>query len=166
MNYRLVEKPAFTAAGWTFRTTVVNGENMREIPKFWGRCMADGKVAALEPATGDFGMLGLCADFRGDEFTYVIGVEAVPGGPALPAGTDTLVIPGATYAVFTCVGAMPDAIQNGWREIMGNWLPSSGYIEASPVNFELYPSFPRGDPRGNPDSPHCVTEIWIPVRKK
>lgn len=144
---------------------MADGISMREIPPFWGRCHAEGKVRSLGPATGSFGMLGLCAEFEGDLFTYVIGVEVVPGGPALPAGTRTVEVPAATYAVFTCIGAMPDAIQNGWREIMGNWFPTSGYAEASRVNFELYPAFPEGDPRGNPESPDCVSEIWIPIRK-
>ena len=51
MTYRLVDKPAFTAAGWLFRTTTAGGENMREIPKFWGRCLHEGKVKALSAIT-------------------------------------------------------------------------------------------------------------------
>jgi AraC family transcriptional regulator len=168
MNYRLVDKPAFEAVGWTFRTTVVDGANMREIPQFWDRCHADGKVDALMAASGSFGLLGLCGDFdpTGLQFTYVIGVEAVPGGPVLPPGTQSVKLPAATYAVFGCTGAMPDGIQNGWRSIMGEWFPSSGYEQDGPTNFELYPSFPDGDERGDPTSPRAYTEIWIPVRKK
>ncbi len=168
MNPRFVDKPAFEAAGWTFRTTVVNGENMREIPKFWDRCLAEGKVQALMPAAGSWGVLGLCGDFdpAGQEFTYVIGVEAAPGGPSLPEGTRNVKLPAATYAVFGCVGAMPHGIQNGWRFIMGEWFPTSGYEQSGPTNFELYPVFPEGDERGDPTNPKCYTEIWIPVRKK
>lgn len=168
MNHRLVEKPAFEAVGWAFRTSIVNGENQREVPKFWDRCLRDGKIDALVPASGTFGLLGLCGDFdaSGQNFTYVIGVEAVPGGPALPAGTQSVKLPAATYAVFSCVGAMPHAIQEGWGYIMGQWFPTSGYDQAGPTNFELYPPFPEGDERGDPSSPKAYTEIWIPVRKR
>jgi len=168
MKHRIVDKPAFEVLGWTLRTTTVGDENMRVIPQFWDRCLADGKVEALEPLPGTFGVLGLCADFdeKQQAFTYVIGVEAGPGGVPVPEGTQRVKVPGATYAVFGCVGAMPDAIQNGWRTIMGQWLPTSGYEMERPVNFELYPTFPPGDERGDPASPKCYTEIWIPIKKK
>ena len=167
MKHRIEQKPAFEAVGYTIRTTTVGGENHREIPKFWDRCLSEGKVRALEPLGGSFGMLGLCADFDGkmEGFTYAIGVEAIPGIKA-PEGTQKVKVPAATYAVFSCVGAMPDAIQNGWRTIMGEWFPKSDYEQANPVNFELYPAFPDGDERGDPTSPKCYTEIWIPIKQK
>lgn len=167
MKHRIVDKPAFEAVGWALRTTTKDGENHREIPKFWDRCLGEGKVEALGPHAGKFGVLGLCADFdaKMENFTYVIGVEAVPGAQ-LPEGTQKVKVPAAQYAVFECVGAMPDAIQNGWSEVMGQWFPKSDWEQAQPVNFELYPSFPDGDPRGDPTSPKCYTEIWIPIRKK
>ncbi len=167
MKHRFVDKPAFEAVGWALRTTTANGQSMREVPQFWDRCMSEGKVKALEPQMGSFGLLGLCADFGPDmeKFTYVIGVEASPGMKA-PEGTQRVSVPGAQYAVFECIGAMPDGIQNGWKEIMGNWFPKADWEQAAPVNFELYPSFPEGDERGDPTSPKCYTEIWIPVRPK
>ena len=167
MKHRVEQKPAFEAVGYTFRTTTVGGENMREIPKVWDRCLAEGKVDGLGPLGGSFGILGLCADFdsKMEGFTYAIGVEAIPG-LAAPAGTQKVKVPAATYAVFSCVGAMPDAIQQGWGAIMGEWFPKSDYVQANPVNFELYPTFPDGDERGDPTSPKCYTEIWIPIKQK
>jgi AraC family transcriptional regulator len=61
---------------------------------------------------------------------------------------------------------MPDAIQQGWGYAMSQWFPRSEWEQAQPVNFELYPSFPDGDERGDPTSPKCYTEIWIPIKKK
>ncbi len=61
---------------------------------------------------------------------------------------------------------MPDAIQGSWHTIMSQWFPQSEYQQASPVNFELYPAFPQGDERGDPKSPKCYTEIWIPIRNR
>lgn len=167
MKHRIEQKPAFEAIGYTFRTTTVEGENMREIPKFWDRCLSDGKVQGLAALAGSFGILGLCADFdnKMEAFTYVIGVEAKPDART-PSGTGRVKVSAASYAVFSCIGAMPDAIQAGWNQIMGEWFPSSEYVQASPVNFELYPSYPDGDPRGDPASPKCYTEIWIPIKQK
>lgn len=167
MEQRIERKPAFTAVGYSLACATAGGANLRDIPAFWDRCHAEGKVAALEPLAGGWGILGLCADFDAgmEHFTYLIGVAAEPGKPT-PAGMSALAVPTADYAVFTVVGAMPDAIQRAWGEIMGTWLPGSAYAEASPLNFELYPCFPADDPRGDPASPLCRTEIWIPVRKK
>lgn len=167
MQHRIEERPDFGVLGYTLRTTTVGGQNMREIPKFWDRCLADGKVQQLDSVAGDLGTLGLCADYDGamEAFTYVIGVEERPG-IQVPPGCKLVQVPAASWAVFSCVGAMPHAIQDGWRHIMSQWLPGSGYVKSGPLSFERYPVFPPGDERGDPTSPTCYTEIWIPVRKK
>lgn len=167
MTPRFVTKPAFDAVGWALKTTTDGGANQRDIPRFWDQCHTEGRVAQLEPLVGPLGMLGLCAEFDPSRpgFTYLIGVEA-RSGVTYPAGVQTLRVPAATYAVVGCVGAMPDAIQKAWGELMGSWLPTSGYVEDGSVNFEVYPFFPMGDERGEPSSPKCYTEIWYPVKKK
>ena len=148
MTYRFVDKPAFEAAGWIFRTTTVNGENMREIPQFWDRCLAEGKVKALEPASTTFGIMGLCGDFdaRGEAFTYIIGVEAI-AGTVLPPGTQRVMIPAAHYAVFECVGPERLATDHGR-------LVSQLGIRTVPSNqFRALPLFPGRGPSRRPDKP-------------
>ena len=167
MTHRLETKPDLEVVGYAFRTTTAGGQSMREVPPFWDRCMAEGKVPILNEVGTPFGMFGLCAEFddKMEAFTYVIGVILKPGAQA-PAGTQRVKLPAATYAVFSCIGAMPSAIQNGWHEIMSSWFPKADYTQASPANFELYPVFPDDDERGDPTSPKCYSEIWIPVKKK
>ena len=168
MKHRIIDKPAFEAVGWALATTTVNGESMRVVPPFWDRCTREGKVKALQPHAGSFGLLGLCAEFDAqmEAFTYLVGVESAPG-VRYPEGTQKVLVPAARYAVFECVGPMPDAIQNGWKLVMSEWFPRSAeWEQAQPVNFERYPSFPDGDERGDPTSPNCSTEIWIPIRPK
>jgi AraC family transcriptional regulator len=167
MNYRIVEKPAFTAGGWTLRTVCANGQNHRDIPQFWDQCHANGKVKALMPFTGKLGFIGLCAEWSEDreEFTYLIGVEAVPG-VRLPEGTRGIELPAATYVVFESVGAMPDAIQNVWKTAFAEWFPTSGFEHAGTPDFEVYPEFPDGDPRGDVNSPQYYSEVWVPIRPK
>ena len=167
MKHRIEQKPALDIVGYSLKTTTVGGESMREVPKFWDRCQAAGKVEALGKMVGSMGILGVCGEFdaKMEGFTYMIGVEASAEVKAV-AGTASIRLPAATYAVFSCVGAMPEAIQQGWQTIMGEWLPQSDYAQASPANLEVYPCFPKDDPRGDPASPQCYTEIWIPIKNK
>jgi AraC family transcriptional regulator len=167
MDYRIVEKPAFPVVGWPLRVSTVNGENFRRIPQFWDECHASGKVAQLARLCSPMGMFGLCAEAEPakEEFTYFIGVEQV-AGTTYPEGSRAVTLPASTYAVFTAVGAMPDAIQDVWKQAFSEWFPSSGYEHAGTPDFEVYPPFPEGDPRGNPDSPKNISEVWIPLRKK
>lgn len=167
MDYRIVDRPAFDVVGWAHRTTSVNGQNMVTIPQFWDHCHATGKVASLLPLCGPLGLLGLCAemDAQGEAFTYFIAVEkGSPGVP--PAGTRSVALPAAAYVVFPSVGPMPGAIQEVWRAAYSQWFPSSGYEHAGSPDFEVYPAFPEGDERGDPTSPLCYSEVWIPIRKR
>lgn len=166
MQYRIVEKPAFEVVGWAHRASTVGGENMNSIPKFWDECHATGRVAQLAKFCGPLGMLGVCAEMdpKGENFTYLVAVEKAPG-KAYPEGTAALKLPPATYVVFTAVGAMPHAIQNVWKQAYSEWFPSSGYEHAGTPDFEVYPGFPPGDERGDPSSPKCVSEVWIPLKK-
>jgi len=168
MNYRIVEKPAFVAAGWTLRTACVNGQNFEEIPRFWVESNSNGKVNSLIPFAGSLGLIGLCAEWSEsrEEFTYFIAVEAPQAGHPLPEGTRGVSIPAATYAVFESVGPMPRTIQNVWNQAFSEWFPSSGYEHAGTPDFEVYPAFPPGDPRGDVTSDQYYSEVWIPLKKK
>ncbi len=167
MKYKIVEKSSFKVKGLGLRTTSMEGKNMREIPAFWQECHRDGSVNALLAGLGPMGMFGICTDMGADEqFTYVVGVEDSTATIKLPAGKELKVrtIPSATYAVFESIGPMPHAIQEVWKRAYGEWFPSSGYEHAGSPDFEVYP--PYEDSRGNPDSPDCVTEVWIPIKPK
>ncbi len=167
MNYRIVEKPALTLVGWPLRTTGADGANFREIPEFWQRSHRDGKVAALESLAGDLGLIGVCTEMKPQDqtFTYLIAIEK-PSNKKVPEGTQTMELPAATYAVVESVGAMPKAIQEIWQEIFSQWLPASEYVHAGTPDFEVYPAFPAGDPRGDTTSDRYYCEAWVPVKKK
>jgi AraC family transcriptional regulator len=169
MKYRIVEKPAFSVSGLVLRTTSDGGENHRAIPQFWQQSHANGKAAQLFRHCGSFGVLGVCYDYQPQDnsFAYMIAIETPAAGAAgLPAACQTTVIPAATYAVFESRGAMPLAIQAVWKAAYSDWFPSSGYEHAGTPDFEVYPAFPEGDSRGDPDSPDCISEVWIPIKKK
>ena len=78
-----------------------------EIPKFWDEYYANDAYRKVP------GYLAVCAQKKTDknEFRYGIGCKAsdVEG---VPEGFEILHIPEYTWAVFTCVGPMPNAIQD------------------------------------------------------
>ena len=68
-------------------------------------------------------------------------------------------VPACTWAIFTCVGPMPQAIQALQRRIVGEWLPNSGYDYANAPDIEVYFE-------GNQQAEDYVCEVWLPVEKK
>lgn len=168
MKFRIVEKPAFVVGGWALRTSCLMSENLIEIPRFWNECLADGRVRNLVPFMDTLGHLGLCCEWdrTKEEFTYLIGVDLPPGHTALPAGTREVAIGPATYAVFESVGPMPHTIQNVWVRAFNEWFPQSGWEHAGTPDFEVYPAFAPGDPRGDVTNELCYSEVWIPIKKR
>lgn len=76
-----------------------------------------------------------------------------------PKGFRISVISTRTWAVFECIGAMPDAIQSLWQKIYTKFFPTAAYQPTYEMDIEAY-----GD--GDMDSPDYRSEIWIPVTKK
>ncbi|MBQ4435262.1 MAG: AraC family transcriptional regulator [Clostridia bacterium] len=125
----------------------------KEIPKFWDEYY-ENEAYRKTP-----GYLGVCAQQKtdSDEFRYGIGCKASDVN-GVPEGFEIIHIPAYTWAVFTCVGPMPDAIQAMWERIYKEWLPVSDYELIPDYDIENY--LP-----GNPSSKDYVSEICIPIRK-
>ena len=73
-------------------------------------------------------------------------------------GMEERTVEAATYAVFECVGPMPEAMTNLWHRILTEWLPSSGYRWESKTDVERYFT-----PRMT--APDSRSEVWLPVVK-
>jgi AraC family transcriptional regulator len=159
MDYKIVNKEAFTVIGKSMEVTCKDGENFRRIPQFWNECNEDGTSDKLI----EFGLreewLGICMNMNMETemLSYWIGVEA--DASTDPQAYETAVVPAATWAVFKSVGAMPDAIQGVWQRIFQEWFPGTGYEHTGGPEFELYPP-------GDTTAGDYVCEIWIPVMKK
>lgn len=67
-------------------------------------------------------------------------------------------IPAHTYAVFRCVGKMPEAFQNVYKYICTEFFPASEYQPCG-IEFEIYPS-------AEVRNPEYTCEVWIAVEKK
>lgn len=167
LRFRVVDRPAFTVGGWPLRTGCRGSENTVSVPRFWNECLADGRVQGLLPFMDELGHVGLCCEWDRslDEFTYLIGVDLKAPGAGLPAGTREIALPAARYAVFECLGAMPHSIHDVWNRAFNEWFPDSGWEHAGSPDFEVYPAFAADDPRGDPASPQCYSEVWIPIKR-
>ena len=123
-----------------------------EIPAFWDEYYGNEATRKIP------GYLGVCAQKKtgGEVFRYGIGCKAsdIEG---IPEGFEIIHLPEYTWAVFTCVGPTPKAVQDMWERIYREWLPVADYDLIPDYEIENY--LP-----GNPASPDYVSEICIPVR--
>lgn len=152
MDYKIEKKDSFRVVTKTRKFTEEN--RIKSIPMFWSEYCADGLHQKV------CGMLGICLPGEPGckEFEYGIGCEE-KYVKQIPEGFITLDIPSYTWAVFKCVGVMPDSIQNMWRRIYSEWLPQSKYELIPGYDIELYTE-------GDIKSEDYISEIWIPVIEK
>lgn len=168
MDYRIVNKQPFHVAAKVKSFTTKDEINKTEIPQFWTQCHKDGSIAGLcemAKKEGPFetgkALLGIC-DSRccpddADLFQYAIGIET--DKTSVPEGYSLIEIPELTWAVFKCVGAMPQAVQKMWKRIYSEFFPQSDYEPLQGMDFELYPE-------GDLNNADYGSEIWISVKKK
>lgn len=156
MNYKILEKEAFKIVGKGIKVSTVNNEHQRAITEFWSDSNKNGFASELSKSSGPMGHLGVCMQFEPDYngFLYFIGAEK--NIDVLPDGWEEKQIPAATWAVFECVGPMPDAIQKVWEQIYSEWFPSTNYKHANAPEIEVYPV-------GDSTHENYRSEIWIPI---
>jgi len=156
MEYRIENKQDFRVLVMSRMFTAETSS--AEIPKFWNEFFSKG---CNKVACGRFGIC--CPPEKGSrQFKYGIGNylnETSANQSDVPAGFEILDIPAGIWAVFLCVGPMPDSIQNLWKRIYSEWLPTSGYEIVPGYDIEMYTE-------GNVDSSDYKSEIWLPVKKK
>ncbi len=159
MNYRIVEKNSFKIVGVKREFSCENGENLAGIPKMWDDVHIDGTNDLLfQLNNGEIqGVLGVCVDKRDSGspiMDYWIAADHIGDKPE---GLLELEIPASKWGVFEVHGAMPDAMQNTWKQIISEWFPSSHYEHAGTPDLEVYTN-------GNPSNPDYYSEIWIPLK--
>ena len=115
MKYKIIEKEAFYVLEKTSRHSTRDGENNISVPAFWAQCHSDGTVDKLIRGASDKAlMLGICYGSGGDEiFDYSVAVLC-DENTTIPDEFKKTMIPARTWAVFECVGRMPQAIQQAW----------------------------------------------------
>jgi len=152
---------------------VFEGEtSYREIPKWWDEIcelyctnIYAGNAPAndIEQAIVDncIGQYAVCIDDIGEgRFRYMIAGKYCGG--KVPEGMSLYEIPQSEWAIFNCVGPLPEAMQKVNTQIWQEWLPGNPDYEFSGnCNIEWYDCI-----NGNKEDEDYHSAIWIPVRKK
>ena len=143
-----------------------------QIPKFWDEVCekyAKNVYAGNEPAdpyeqalvNNCIGEYGVCIDdVGGGKFRYLIAGKYA-GGP-VPEGMALYEFPRGEWAVFDCVGPIPDALQRLNTRIFREWLPANpDYELCGNANVEWYDCV-----HGEKTDPDYRSAIWVPVKRK
>lgn len=158
MNYKIVKKDSFTVMGLS---RVFECETCKQdIPKFWDEFVESENTKYL---SGWFG-INIDPEMGGSTFEYLIADPYNPSAE-VPEGFVTRTIPAFTWAVFSCDGPMPTALQDVNQKIFSEWLPAlKEYEFAAGYCIEMYDD-PTKYEKGTEDE-HYHSEIWIPVKNK
>lgn len=157
MDYKIEKKEAFTVIA---NAKTFGYEGAKElVPQFWQEHFSAGKGKTV---CGIFG-INIDENMKQESFEYLIADPYK--GQEVPEGFITKTIPAFEWAVFPCVGPMPDALQDVNTKIYTEWLPAlKDYEFAAGYCVEYYDD-PSKYEKGTLDEKY-YTEIWIPVKKK
>lgn len=162
MDYRIIEKEAFSIVGLRKRVTLqYNGVNP-EIAAMWASLTPEDVVelkalSAIEPRGFLSGSLNF-SEGRGEgtELDQVIGVAM---DKTYEGKWQVLPVEPSTWAVFTVRGKFPGALQSVWGRIYSEWFPMSGYEQGEGPEI-------LWNEGKDMENPQFHSEIWIPVVKK
>lgn len=169
MNYKIASMFPFKVIGFQ---KVFDGETAyAEIPKFWDDICekyANNIYAGNPPANAYeqaiidncIGEYGVCIDdVGGGKFRYLIAGKYTGG--EVPEGMLLYEFPQSEWAVFDCIGPMPEALQSVNTRIFKEWLPGNPDFELfGMATVEWY------DCLGEQSAPDYHSAIWIPVKRK
>ena len=155
-----------------FQKIFDNETAYEEIPKYWDEICekyANNVYAGNDPANpyekalvdNCIGEYGVCIDDIGEgKFRYLIAGRYTGG--EVPEGMVLYEFPRGEWAVFNCVGPLPEAMQSVNTRIFSEWLPGNPEYELSGnANVEWYDCI-----NGEKTDPDYHSAIWVPVKRK
>jgi AraC family transcriptional regulator len=171
MNYRIETKEAFQMFGLegVFHPGKENESAPRTPHDLWVQSQANGEYERLFHNAGGLPsyvspelcrLHGACGyrKTEGDTFPYMLGAFV---GPASKTEGYTVVdIPAYTWVIFPSEKGswdnIGDVIENLYKRVYSEWLPTSGYELMDGVDLEIY---------GGTDEVGYV-ELWFPVKQR
>lgn len=169
MDYKITKMFPFKVIGFQKEFSFENA--YAEIPKFWdeicnkyaknvyaGNAPANAYEKALvENCIGEY---GICIDDIGNgRFRYLIAGKYCGG--EVPDGMALYEFPMSEWAVFDCIGALPEALQSLNTKIFREWLPGNPEYElAGDANVEWYDCV-----NGEMTDQDYHSAIWIPIKR-
>jgi predicted transcriptional regulator YdeE len=148
MSVKTRQIPAMTIVGLNIRTKPM----APEIPALWPRFVA--RIAEIDDPAEPGVAYGVMRPLP-DALQYMAGIAVSKPG-RIPAGMESVSIPGGTYAVFSYPISQ---LGKGFCEIYEKLLPAAGLRVAPGPSLEHYgPDFKAHDA-------HAPVGIWIPVSR-
>ena len=170
MEYTISPMFPFKLIG--FQKIFDNETAYTEIPKYWDEICekyANNVYAGNEPSNpyeqalvyNCIGEYGVCIDDIGEgKFRYLIAGKYTGG--EVPEGMALYEFPRGEWAVFNCVGPLPDAMQSVNTRIFSEWLPGNPEYEIrGNANVEWYDTV-----NGEKTDPDYHSAIWVLVKRK
>lgn len=162
MNYRIVEKEAFSIVGLKKRVPLVFEGVNPEIAAMWQSLTPETiselkKLSNIKPS----GLISASTNFserttENSELDHYIGAATTN---ECPENLSELKVASSTWAVFEAVGPFPETLQNVWGRIYSEWFPSSSYEQTEGPEI-------LWNADKDTTSPTFKSEIWVPVKKK
>ncbi|MBP5154366.1 MAG: AraC family transcriptional regulator [Lachnospiraceae bacterium] len=170
MDYKIVPMFPFKVIG--FQKVFDNETAYAEIPKFWDEICekyafnvyaGNAPANPYEQALMDncIGEYGVCIDdIGGGKFRYLVAGRYTGGD--VPEGMAVYEFPRGNWAVFDCIGPIPEALQTVNTRIFSEWLPGNPDYELwGNASVEWYDCI-----NGEKTDRDYHSAIWIPVKKK
>lgn len=156
-SWKIEKRSAFRLIGKRIKVSCENNEHYKKIPEFWSECQKDGTYSTLVSLDtgsprGLFGLFGFY-DEKTNDIEYSIMVLSDKN---LPCGFTEIQIPEAAWAIFDCIGTVPQSIQKGWRYLNEEWLVKYPFQHAPCPELEWYSD-------ENAYSEDYLSQIWIPI---
>ena len=156
-SWRIEHKSSLRLIGKSIRISCEDGIHHIKIPEFWNECQRNGifsKLIFMDTGipNGIFGLFGNYDEIT-KEIEYAIMVNS---NLKIPEEFQEIIIPEATWATFDCKGAVPQAIQNGWKYLNEEWLIKYPFRHALCPELEWYSA-------GNSYDKDYLSQIWIPI---
>lgn len=159
MNFRIETKKGFRIVGYAVKEPMTMEDCFEKVPAFWKEVVEKGgieKICTRVDGSQPEGILGVSTCDNGDFSGYFIAVATEK--PCLE-GMEEYFVSDGVWAIFDCVGPMPQAMQKLQQRIISEWLPTSGYEYAAAPDIEVY--F-EGDQSGA----DYRSQVWLPIVKK
>lgn len=164
-DYRIEKREGFQMIGRPLRVSSKKELTSDKISDFWQQCRMDGTITELSRYISEDNIFGesiagasFGKDASDSSCPYAIGVH-YKGGRAAKKDLIVWEIPSHTYAVFPCIGSMPEAFTRLYHQIYSEFFPASEYKPCGGTDFEAYPS-------ADVKNPGYTCEIWVAVEKK
>lgn len=156
-SWRIESKPEMRLIGKSIRISCRDNLQAVKIPEFWNECQRNGiyaRLIAMDTGMPE-GVMGVFGSF--DDKTYEMEYSImVTAEGEVPEGFCEIRIPEASWAVFDCRGAVPEAIQKGWKYLNEEWLVKYPFKHAPLPEVEWYSD-------GNTFYNDYLSQIWIPI---